>query len=649
MHAAIRALRARIRSSLSVELMEGPDSSMIGQCGNQIGSSFWGLLRREVDAGSQGQESSFSSGLWSCLLEPPDEWEKVPGAGLTAGGFSAAGPGSHGRHTAANKTRARAVLVDSEPRAVRCALQAGGGLLRSECALTGQSGRGNNWALGYNTPPSQRSGGGAGEWSWKGLGGVDGHASFGHGLQGAFPSSDEPRDLMGAAMDRIRRQVERCDWPAEFVTIHSLGGGTGAGLGSRLLEALREEYPPNLLVDVAVMPRWEGDSPLQSYNTLLGLQFSNCYADAVLLFQNSDLLAALERVRPLSAGTRADGAGGAGASAASSGDASISLYDVNHYVATALAGLLLPAAGWAGCPAGARGPFCSQITRIVTEACPHPSAKLLEVRSTPVPTSSLSIGGAARRSKGSVGGSLSSVVKPWAPWSQTWDTVDIPPSSRDPLVALNADERDTWLRAVKKLGPMVPRYDGFDGNRPITTVGGVAFLRGGGDGGNVVKTSKQGINGRHAAALAQGWAQEPQDSKRPITSALEALYALPSWMQAQKAGGVGTRPSTGSLIGGSGADASGGRLGCLQTRFSPTPCMPASTCRDTVTVAANRSNVVGALTMVAQQAQLKLQARAFVHWYERYGCSADALQDAVDSALCVVDSYRYWHGHEDGE
>ena len=44
-----------------------------------------------------------------------------------------------------------------------------------------------------------------------------------------------------------------------------------SGFGSRLCEALRDEYPMNYLMSVTVAPCASGESPLQHYNSLLCL------------------------------------------------------------------------------------------------------------------------------------------------------------------------------------------------------------------------------------------------------------------------------------------------------------------------------------------------------------------------------------------
>lgn len=44
-----------------------------------------------------------------------------------------------------------------------------------------------------------------------------------------------------------------------------------AGLGSRLCEEIRAEFPVSHILTVSVVPHQSGESPLQHYNTLLSL------------------------------------------------------------------------------------------------------------------------------------------------------------------------------------------------------------------------------------------------------------------------------------------------------------------------------------------------------------------------------------------
>ena len=49
--------------------------------------------------------------------------------------------------------------------------------------------------------------------------------------------------------------------------MHSIAGGTGSGLGSRLMETFKDIYPKAKLVNVVVWPHPSGETPLQNYNS----------------------------------------------------------------------------------------------------------------------------------------------------------------------------------------------------------------------------------------------------------------------------------------------------------------------------------------------------------------------------------------------
>ena len=59
--------------------------------------------------------------------------------------------------------------------------------------------------------------------------------------------------------------------------------------------------------------------------------------------------------------------------------------------------------------------------------------------------------------------------------------------------------------------------------------------------------------------------------------------------------------------------------------------------------AASRADSVGLLEEVARRGEL-LDARAFVHWYERHGCPADAIADALEALEAASADARWWHG-----
>ena len=83
---------------------------------------------------------------------------------------------------------------------------------------------------------------------------------------------------------------------------HSLAGGTGSGLGSRLLEEYRDHFGKAYLMTISVWPSEFGDTPLQHYNTCLSLAHIQNNADVSINFQNDVLLKALNRINITSTG-----------------------------------------------------------------------------------------------------------------------------------------------------------------------------------------------------------------------------------------------------------------------------------------------------------------------------------------------------------
>ena len=73
-------------------------------------------------------------------------------------------------------------------------------------------------------------------------------------------------------MDSVRQEAENCDLLQGFQLTHSLGGGSGSGLGCLLLTKLREEYPDRMLATFSVLPSPKvSDTVVEPYNTVLSL------------------------------------------------------------------------------------------------------------------------------------------------------------------------------------------------------------------------------------------------------------------------------------------------------------------------------------------------------------------------------------------
>jgi len=81
--------------------------------------------------------------------------------------------------------------------------------------MTGQSGAGNNWAKGHYT---------------------------------------EGAELVDSVLDVVRKEAECCDCLQGFQLTHSLGGGTGSGMGTLLISKIREEYPDRIMLTFSIVP-----------------------------------------------------------------------------------------------------------------------------------------------------------------------------------------------------------------------------------------------------------------------------------------------------------------------------------------------------------------------------------------------------------
>ena len=108
-----------------------------------------------------------------------------------------------------------------------------GNLFRPDNFVFGQSGAGNNWAKGHYT---------------------------------------EGAELVDQVLDVVRREAEGCDCLQGFQITHSLGGGTGAGMGTLLISKIREEFPDRMMATFSVVPSPKvSDTVVEPYNATLSV------------------------------------------------------------------------------------------------------------------------------------------------------------------------------------------------------------------------------------------------------------------------------------------------------------------------------------------------------------------------------------------
>merc|ERR1719194_311793 len=126
-----------------------------------------------------------------------------------------------------------------------------GQLFRPDNFVFGQSGAGNNWAKGHYT---------------------------------------EGAELVDSVLDVVRKEAESCDCLQGFQLTHSLGGGTGAGMGTLLISKIREEYPDRVMLTFSVVPSPKvSDTVVEPYNATLSVHQLVENADECMCLDNEAL------------------------------------------------------------------------------------------------------------------------------------------------------------------------------------------------------------------------------------------------------------------------------------------------------------------------------------------------------------------------
>lgn len=122
--------------------------------------------------------------------------------------------------------------------------------------------------------------------------------ALGDNFAAAFDEHSE--DDLCTIVEVIRQMIEGHERLGSILALLSLAGGTGTGLGSRVVQEFKDQYPRSTIICAAVWPfASPSETPLQPYNTVLGLSYLQDSADAVLLLGNDNLLKIAEkRQRP---------------------------------------------------------------------------------------------------------------------------------------------------------------------------------------------------------------------------------------------------------------------------------------------------------------------------------------------------------------
>ncbi|KAK9880632.1 hypothetical protein WA026_011873 [Henosepilachna vigintioctopunctata] len=180
-----------------------------GQCGNKIGGKFWEVVSDEHGIDPNGVYHGDSN----LQLERINVY------------FNESYTGSY---------VPRCVLTDLDTMNLDN-LRSGpyGRIFRPENFIWSTGGAGNNWAKGHYT-------------------------------NGA--------EIIDSVLDIVRKECEGCDQLQGFQLTHSLGGGTGSGLGTLLMNKIREEYSDRMIYTYSVCPSLSvSDTLVEPYNATLSI------------------------------------------------------------------------------------------------------------------------------------------------------------------------------------------------------------------------------------------------------------------------------------------------------------------------------------------------------------------------------------------
>jgi tubulin alpha len=87
--------------------------------------------------------------------------------------------------------------------------------------------------------------------------------------------------------ERVRKLTEQCDGLQGFFLFHSVGGGTGSGFGSLLLERLSFDFPKKSKLDFCVFPSPQvSTSVVEPYNAMFSTRFLLEHANMAFMFDN---------------------------------------------------------------------------------------------------------------------------------------------------------------------------------------------------------------------------------------------------------------------------------------------------------------------------------------------------------------------------
>ncbi|XP_076138196.1 tubulin delta chain [Alosa pseudoharengus] len=146
---------------------------------------------------------------------------------------------------------ARAILIDMEPKVI--------------CQTIAKAAKSGKWRYGDNAHFCQKRGSGN---------------NWANGFSVHGPKHKE------VVQDLVRKEVEQCDRLSGILTMMSLAGGTGSGMGTYITQCLRDMYPHTSILNHVTWPYNTGEVIVQNYNSVLTLSHLYQFSDAILVHEN---------------------------------------------------------------------------------------------------------------------------------------------------------------------------------------------------------------------------------------------------------------------------------------------------------------------------------------------------------------------------
>jgi len=224
----------------------------VGQCGNQIGNIFWNTTCEEhhLDATGDFEPNKDVKATHSVKRRPrkktnedldaKEQPESSTNPNPSTSALSAHDEmlldkiGVYYQNPSHLKYTPRAVLVDLEPGTLdKIKANRIGSIFKPDNFVMGASGCSNNWAKGRFT---------------------------------------EGLEVIDEILDIVRRESESCDCVQAYQLTHSLGGGTGSGLGTLILNRIRDTYFDKITAAFSVYPSPDtSDVVVEPYNAVLAV------------------------------------------------------------------------------------------------------------------------------------------------------------------------------------------------------------------------------------------------------------------------------------------------------------------------------------------------------------------------------------------